>query len=164
METVTSTLDNGDLDAVQRALASSLARAEAAQGKLQDDGWIMAIPAGLLLLLWFRRGTTLNWAMIALALLLMAHQNARADGLADLLWTPDHSRANGSTRRTNTPRRRNISPILSGAPPRCFAAGNTPKPPRSWLRSRRRSRSTTAAPRWCEGGSISRPKPPSSRC
>jgi Ca-activated chloride channel homolog len=87
--TVTSTLDNGDLDAVQRALASSLARAEAAQGKLQDDGWIMAVPAALLLLLWFRRGTTLNWAMMALALSLMAPQHARAETLSDLFWTPD---------------------------------------------------------------------------
>lgn len=87
--TVTSTLDNGDLDAVQRALASSLARAEAAQGKLQDAGWIMAIPAGLLLLLWFRRGTTLNWSMMALVLLLVAPRDAGADGLSDLFWTPN---------------------------------------------------------------------------
>ncbi len=87
--TVTSTLDNGDLDAVQRALASSLTRAEAAQGKLQDDAWIMAVPAALLLLLWFRRGTTLNWAMMALALLVISPPPARADTLSDLFWTPD---------------------------------------------------------------------------
>ncbi|MBL8659748.1 MAG: VWA domain-containing protein [Rhodospirillales bacterium] len=87
--TVTSTLDNSDLDAVQRALASSFARAEAKQGKLQDDGWIMAVPAGLLLLVWFRRGTTLNWAMMALALVLAGPVGARADDLSDLFRTPD---------------------------------------------------------------------------
>ncbi|KIZ32678.1 hypothetical protein OO18_29545, partial [Raoultella ornithinolytica] len=61
VSTVTATLDNRDLDDVERALASSLARAQAGQGALEDDGWILAIPAALMLLLWFRRGTTLYW-------------------------------------------------------------------------------------------------------
>ena len=59
--TVAVSIDDGDVRAVQRALASSLARAAAAEGRLQDDGWLLALPAGLLVLLWFRRGTTLRW-------------------------------------------------------------------------------------------------------
>ena len=88
--TVTATLDDGDLAAVQRALATRLARAAAATGRLQDDGWTLAIPAALLLLLWVRRGALLA---CALALGLAPVAPARAEGLADTLagWflTPD---------------------------------------------------------------------------
>jgi Ca-activated chloride channel family protein len=85
VDTVAVSIDDGDVRAVQRALATSLARA-AAEGRLQDDGWILALPAGLLLLLWFRRGTTLRWAMLLAALPVAP---ARADGLTDWFWTPD---------------------------------------------------------------------------
>ena len=62
--TVPVSLDDGDVRAVERTLASSLARAAAAEGRLADDGWLLAIPAGLLVLLWFRRGTTLRWGVL----------------------------------------------------------------------------------------------------
>lgn len=81
--TVTATVDDGDIRAVQRALATSLARAAAASGKLQDDGWLLAIPAALLVLLWFRRGTTLRWGALLVGLAVLAPHGARADGLAD---------------------------------------------------------------------------------
>lgn len=88
--TVTATLDDGDLAAVQRALATRLARAAAATGRLQDEGWMLAIPAALLLLLWIRRGALLA---CALALGLAPVAPARAEGPADTLagWflTPD---------------------------------------------------------------------------
>jgi Ca-activated chloride channel family protein len=87
--TVPVSIDDRDVRAVERALASSLARAEAAEGRLQDDGWLLALPAGLLLLLWFRRGTTLRWGSMLLALALALPHSARADGLADWFWTPD---------------------------------------------------------------------------
>jgi Ca-activated chloride channel homolog len=90
VETVASTIDDADVRAVERALASSLARAEAAQGRLQDDGWLLALPAALLVLLWFRRGTTLRWGALALGLAALAPPHARAEGLlAGLFWTPD---------------------------------------------------------------------------
>lgn len=89
VDTVAVSIDDGDVRAVQRALATSLARAAAAEGRLQDDGWILALPAGLLLLLWFRRGTTLRWAMLLAALTLVPVAPARADGLTDWFWTPD---------------------------------------------------------------------------
>lgn len=91
--TVATTVDDGDIRATQRALATSLARAAAASGKLQDDGWVLALPAAVLVLLWFRRGTTLRWGALLLALALLAPHGARADGIRDTLagWflTPD---------------------------------------------------------------------------
>ena len=87
--TVAVSIDDGDVRALQRALASSLARSAAAEGRLQDDGWILALPAGLVLLLWFRRGTTLRWALLLAALTLSPTGPVRADGLADMFWTPD---------------------------------------------------------------------------
>jgi Ca-activated chloride channel family protein len=86
---IASTVDQGDVRAVERALATSLARAEAAQGRLRDDGWLLALPAGLLLLLWFRRGTTLRWGAMLVVLALIPPEGARAAGLADWFWTPD---------------------------------------------------------------------------
>jgi Ca-activated chloride channel homolog len=87
--TVASTIDTGDVRAVERALVSSRARAEAAEGRRQDDGWLLALPAGLLLLLWFRRGTTLQWGLMAAMLAAGTPHGARAEGLADWFWTPD---------------------------------------------------------------------------
>ena len=87
--TVPVSIDDGDVRAVERALTSSLARAAAAQGRLQDDGWLLALPAGLLVLLWFRRGTTLRWGAMLLALAFLPAAHARADGLSDWFWTPD---------------------------------------------------------------------------
>lgn len=89
--TVPVSVDDGDLRAVNRALASSLARAGAAEGRLQDDGWLFAIPAALLLLAWFRRGTTLHWTMLAGAMIFAPE--AQAGPLADLFWTPDQQGA-----------------------------------------------------------------------
>ncbi len=93
VRTVPVSVDDSDIRAVQRALASSLARAAAAQGRLADDGWLLALPASLLVLLWFRRGTTLRWGAMALAVLLAVPPQARAAGLSDTVagwfWTPD---------------------------------------------------------------------------
>ena len=54
---------------------------------------MLAVPAGLLLLLWFRRGTTLRWGAMLIGLALLAPAPSRATGLGDTLaswfWTPD---------------------------------------------------------------------------
>lgn len=89
VSTIAVTIDDGDVRAVERVLASSLARAAAAEGRLQDDGWPLALPAGLLVLLWFRRGTTLRWGALLLPLALSLPVGARADGVADWFRTPD---------------------------------------------------------------------------
>lgn len=90
---VSVTIDDGDLGAVQRALASSLAQTAAGEGKLQDDGWLFAIPAALLVLPWFRRGTTLGWGAALLALALPPPDHAHAAGVTDTIsgwfWTAD---------------------------------------------------------------------------
>ena len=93
VSTVPVSIDDGDVRAVQRALASSLARAAAVEGRLQDDGWVLALPAGLLVLVWFRRGTTLRWAALLLALSLLPTGQSRAAGLGETIagwfWTSD---------------------------------------------------------------------------
>lgn len=112
--TVPVSVDDGDLRAVNRALASALARAGARDGRLQDDGWMLALPAALLVLWWFRRGTTLRGpvagaVLAAVALLAPAGvPEARAQtvattgmeapvpeagGLARLFLTPDQQGA-----------------------------------------------------------------------
>ncbi|MDS9469343.1 VWA domain-containing protein [Paracoccus sp. MBLB3053] len=88
---VAVTVDDSDLRAVNRAAASSLARAASEDGRMRDDGWLLAIPAALLLLLWFRRGTTLHWAVIGAAVMLAP--DARANELSDLFWTKDQQGA-----------------------------------------------------------------------
>lgn len=55
-----------------------------------DRGQLLAWPAALLLLLWFRRGWTMQWGSALFALVLVAMPtSSRADGLADWFWTPD---------------------------------------------------------------------------
>ncbi len=76
----------------------------------QDDGWVLALPAAVLVLLWFRRGTTLRWGAMLLAALTLALRSPLRGptGSPDCL-TPT-SRAGGSTARIATPRARRSSP------------------------------------------------------
>ena len=125
-----TTIDDGDVRAVQRALASSLARAAAAEGRLQDDGWLLAVPA----------------ALLAPALVPPRHHAAlgrdarrrsrssparprRAPTASPTGSGPPTSRAAASTRPTATPRRPRPSPTPSGAPPRSSAPASTRRPP-----------------------------------
>ncbi|WP_171211449.1 VWA domain-containing protein [Ruegeria sp. HKCCA5426] len=54
----------------------------------QDQGWILAWPAALLSLLWFRRGWVIRWAFL---LFCITHPSgpARAEGWKDWFLTPD---------------------------------------------------------------------------
>ena len=134
------------------------------EGRLQDDGWLLACPPALLVLLWFRRGTTLRWGAMLLGALPARPHGARAEAgdiLADWFWTPDQ-RAAASTRRTATRGRGGLRrPGWRAAA--LFRAGSTRRPPTSSPRSRPPSRSTTAASRWSAAATTRAPRPPSRR-
>ncbi|MEP3048840.1 MAG: VWA domain-containing protein [Roseibium sp.] len=58
--------------------------------KWKDEGWIFAWPAAILLLFWFRRGWTMQWAVILLAVgLTLPAPQAKADSWLDWFLTPD---------------------------------------------------------------------------
>ncbi|ANT59284.1 hypothetical protein AYJ57_02245 [Salipiger sp. CCB-MM3] len=55
----------------------------------EDRAHWLAWPAAALLLLWFRRGWTMRWGIVAALALLVPPQGARAEGIADWFLTPD---------------------------------------------------------------------------
>ncbi|MCW3782012.1 vWA domain-containing protein [Defluviimonas salinarum] len=85
------TPDQADVVRIDRMLDAAQARAALENSELpwRDRGAWLAWPAALLTLLWFRRGWTMRWVVLAaLALCLPAHR-AQADGIADWFFTPD---------------------------------------------------------------------------
>jgi Ca-activated chloride channel homolog len=62
------TPDDQDIAQIERRVKSAYAAALAGDDRLKwdDRGWMLAWPAGLLVLLWFRQGWTMRWAIIAL--------------------------------------------------------------------------------------------------
>ena len=87
------TADDADLRRIDRTLNAAYRAAllETSTQPWQDRGWLLAIPAALLTLFWFRRGWTMRWAVIVMMALtgLTAPEQARADGLASWFFTPD---------------------------------------------------------------------------
>ncbi|WP_170787221.1 VWA domain-containing protein [Ruegeria lacuscaerulensis] len=83
--------DGSDIRRLDRTLNASYRQSllENSDDPWLDRGPLLAWPAALLLLLWFRRGWTMHWGAAVFALMLMAPGQARADGLADWFWTPD---------------------------------------------------------------------------
>ncbi|MBE9635481.1 vWA domain-containing protein [Salipiger mangrovisoli] len=55
----------------------------------EDRAHWLAWPAAVILLLWFRRGWTMRWVVIAALGLMAVPQGARAEGVADWFLTPD---------------------------------------------------------------------------
>ncbi len=89
---VRMTADDGDLAQLDRAIRSAYVAALGQDDRLQwqDRGRLLALPAALLVLLWFRRGWTMKWAIALLLLPLMsASGQARAEGWQDWFLTPD---------------------------------------------------------------------------
>ncbi|GAB5439136.1 VWA domain-containing protein [Falsiruegeria mediterranea] len=89
---VQMTPDDSDLAQLDRAIRSAYVAALGQDDRLQwhDRGRLLAIPAALLVLLWFRRGWTMRWAMVLLLLPLMSTPGqARAEGWRDWFLTPD---------------------------------------------------------------------------
>ncbi|WP_425090228.1 VWA domain-containing protein [Tropicimonas sp. S265A] len=89
---VPATPDARDVREIDALLNTAFQRAmlnDASQPWNDRAHWL-AWPAGLLVLLWFRRGWTMRWAaVLALAWGLATPHTARADGLADWFFTPD---------------------------------------------------------------------------
>lgn len=82
--------DEGDIDTIERRVLSAYREALSADDRQSwdDRGWILAMLAALLILLWFRRGWTMQWAFV---LLLMAGvtKPVQADGIKDWFFTLD---------------------------------------------------------------------------
>lgn len=55
------TSDDADVRRLLRTIASNLAQADDPDAQWRDEGWWFLWPAGLLGLLWFRRGWTMRW-------------------------------------------------------------------------------------------------------
>lgn len=84
--------DDSDVNQIERRVQAAYRAALAGDDRLQwdDRGWLLAWPAALLILLWFRQGWTMRWAVLgALVLGLGAPGAARAEGWRDWFFTPD---------------------------------------------------------------------------
>ncbi|MBE3639682.1 VWA domain-containing protein [Mangrovicoccus algicola] len=83
------TPDDADIARLDRRLNAAWRAAllENTDQPWEDRGPWLAWPAAVLLMLWFRRGWTMRWAVLALGL--AAAPDARAEGIADWFWTPD---------------------------------------------------------------------------
>ncbi|TNF63250.1 MAG: VWA domain-containing protein [Rhodobacteraceae bacterium] len=88
---LTPTPDMADVVRIDRMLDAAHARALMANSAQpwRDRGVWLAWPAAFLLLIWFRRGWTMQWALIAAVVLLLPASQARADGVIDWFLTPD---------------------------------------------------------------------------
>ncbi len=82
--------DRADVARIDRMLDAAQARAalEDRDRPWLDRGPWLAWPAALLTLLWFRRGWTMRWTAVALAVSFSAGET-RAEGIADWFFTPD---------------------------------------------------------------------------
>lgn len=89
---VAVTPDASDVSEIGRRVASAYRDALARDDRQNwdDRGWLLAWPAALLGLLWFRRGWTMRWGFALAAMLVGASgEPARADGPVDWFLTAD---------------------------------------------------------------------------
>ncbi|MTH98469.1 VWA domain-containing protein [Roseibium sp. RKSG952] len=79
-----------DVSRLERQIQSAYSEALDDDDRLdwQDRGWLLAWPAALLCLLWFRQGWVIRWAVLAF-LLFPAAGPAQAEGWKDWFLTPD---------------------------------------------------------------------------
>ncbi|WP_420587051.1 VWA domain-containing protein [Ruegeria sp.] len=82
--------DDRDVAKLQRQIQTAYENALDDQDRLDwnDQGWLLAWPAALLSLLWFRRGWVIRWALLGLFLVQPAGP-ANAQGWRDWFLTPD---------------------------------------------------------------------------
>lgn len=98
--TVRLSADDSDIGWIERQAASAYRAALLGDERLdwEDKGWVLAWPAALILLLWFRRGWTMRWSvnrtgrltliLVAFGLTSLPAAQARA-GVTDWFFTPD---------------------------------------------------------------------------
>ncbi len=87
-----ATPDDGDVRTLDRSLNAAYQRALTKDGTQpwDDRGWLLAWPAALLTLLWFRQGWTMRWVVLVLVLAgLTPSGPVRAEGIADWFLTTD---------------------------------------------------------------------------
>ncbi|WP_108838628.1 VWA domain-containing protein [Tateyamaria sp. Alg231-49] len=87
---VTISADDADLNRIERAVLSAYREAllEDDRQDWEDKGWLLAWPALLLFLPWFRRGWTMRWALVGLFLGTVSTP-VQAEGWRDWFLTPD---------------------------------------------------------------------------
>jgi Ca-activated chloride channel family protein len=91
-DVVPVSIDNSDIEALERRIET---RFQAAQGdalgaQWRDEGYWLLLPTALLSLLWFRRGTTVPWALAFFLLFHAWPANAQDMSRFKNLWlTPD---------------------------------------------------------------------------
>jgi Ca-activated chloride channel family protein len=84
IDNVVVTVDSSDIQAISRRIDTHFQSAEADKigARWRDEGFWLLLPIALLSLLWFRRGVTVQWALL-LCLLLPATGHAQT---ADASW------------------------------------------------------------------------------
>jgi len=91
-DVVRLTADDADIAQIERRLKAVYVAALAGDERLrwQDQGWLLAWPVAVLALVWFRRGWTMHWVMVAAVVLgVTSPGSARAEGWMDWFLTPD---------------------------------------------------------------------------
>jgi Ca-activated chloride channel homolog len=92
LDAVPVSIDSADIRALERRIET---RFQAAQGdafgaQWQDEGYWLTLPAALLSLLWFRRGTTVAWTLAFFLALHAQPASAQESSRLKNLWlTPD---------------------------------------------------------------------------
>lgn len=89
---VTVTADDADVRTLDRHLNAAYRRALAEDGDQpwDDRGWMLAWPAMLFGVFWFRRGWTMKWFAVAFAIgMSSSPERAMAAGVADWFFTGD---------------------------------------------------------------------------
>ena len=95
LDTVKVTIDDDDVHAVERRIETHYQSSQAATAgtRWRDEGYWLLVPAALLGLLWFRRGTTVQWALLICVVLHGAPADAQPieqhSRFVDLWLTPD---------------------------------------------------------------------------
>jgi Ca-activated chloride channel family protein len=90
VDVATVTLDDSDVEWVQRNAQTHLAQKESeAATRWLDEGWWLALPVGLLAAFWFRRGWTIRWVSVFLLVLGATASPGHAADLLDPWLTPD---------------------------------------------------------------------------